>query len=286
LQGKHTFLGAQTSSSFKDTQQPFQVTYGTGAVAGTIVTDDLNVAGLALAGHTFGTANQETDDFANDATTFDGLMGLAQSTLSEQKTLTPPESLAKAGLITEAIVSYKIPRFLDNKKDGQITFGAVDPATIDAATSVTLDNVNTQGFWEANLDAVTFGGQDTGLTGRTAILDTGTTLVVAPQADVEAVLSLVAGAKTDGQGNFLIPCTTSAQLALKFGGQDFAVDPRDLIFAPADPNDLTGDCIPGISAGNIGGATEWLVGDVFLKNAVFTTDVGKNNMQLAKPAAA
>jgi hypothetical protein len=282
--GKHTFLGTKTSSSLVVSKDQFQVTYGTGAVAGFKVTDDLNVAGLTLKAHAFGVAVQETDDFANDQTTFDGLMGLAQSTLSNQKVLTPPESLAQQGLVSEAIVSYRIPRLADNLKDGQITFGAADPATFDAATAVTLANVNKQGFWEADMDAVTFAGKDVGLTGRTAILDTGTTLIVAPQADVEAVLGQVAGAKTDGQGNFLIPCTTTDQLALTFGKQQFLIDSRDLIFAPADPNDLKGDCIPGISAGNIGGNTEWLVGDVFLKNTVFTTDVGKNNMQLAKPA--
>jgi hypothetical protein len=72
-------LGAQSSSSFVDTGKPFQVTYGSGAVAGNIVNDDIVVAGLALKAHTFGVATQETDDFANNATPFDGLMGLAQS---------------------------------------------------------------------------------------------------------------------------------------------------------------------------------------------------------------
>ena len=84
-QGKHTFLGSQSSSSFVDTKQPFQVTYGSGAVAGDIITDNINVAGLALNKHTFGVATQETDQFANDATQFDGLMGLAQSVSAHRK---------------------------------------------------------------------------------------------------------------------------------------------------------------------------------------------------------
>ena len=78
-QGTHTFLGTGSSSSFVDTGKPFQVTYGSGAVAGTIVTDNINVAGLALAKHTFGVADEETVDFADDSVPFDGLMGLAQS---------------------------------------------------------------------------------------------------------------------------------------------------------------------------------------------------------------
>lgn len=65
-------------------------------------------------------------------------------------------------------------------------------------------------------------------------------------------------------------------------GTSFAIDPRDLLFAPVDANDLTGDCVSGISSGSVGGANEWLVGDVFLKNAYFSTNVNTNQIQLAK----
>jgi hypothetical protein len=68
--GNHTFLGQQSSSSFIDTQQPFQVTYGSGAVAGTIITDNINLAGLTLNKHTFGTAQQETVQFTGVLSSF------------------------------------------------------------------------------------------------------------------------------------------------------------------------------------------------------------------------
>lgn len=279
--GNHVFLGTQSSSSFVDTNKPFQVTYGSGAVAGDIVTDDISVAGLALKQHTFGVALQETVDFSSNQVPFDGLMGLAQSTLSAQKTLTPVESLAQNGLIADAITSYKISRVADGKNDGEITFGGLDNTKFDSASLTTFANVNKQGFWEG---AVSFSvnGADLGLKGRTAILDTGTTLIIAPAADAAAVHKAIPGAQSDGQGGFTIPCTTTATVTLTFGGQAFDINPQDLLFAPVDTNDLTGDCVSGISSGNIGGATEWLVGDVFLKNAYFSTDVTKNQISLAK----
>lgn len=86
----------------------------------------------------------------------------------------------------------------------------------------------------------------------------GTTLIVAPPADVAAVHAAIPGAKSDGQGGFTVPCTTTASVALTFGGRSFAIDPRDIAFLPAT-NDLAGDCLSGISSGQIGGATEWLV---------------------------
>ena len=213
---------------------------------------------------------------------FDGLMGLAQSTLSEQGVLTPVESLAKNGDISDAITSFKLGRVADGTNDGEVTFGGLDTTKFDQSTLTTFDNVNTQGFWEGAMDDITVDGQSVNLDGRTAILDTGTTLIIAPANDAEAVHAAIPGAKSDGQGGFTIPCTTTSSVALSFGGTSFAIDPRDLLFAAVDPNDPTGDCVSGISSGNIGGATEWLVGDVFLKNAYFSTDVGKNQISLAK----
>jgi hypothetical protein len=64
--GNHSFLGPASSSSFVDTQTPFTVTYGAGKVSGTKITDTVTVAALTLPQHSFGVADQESDDFAND----------------------------------------------------------------------------------------------------------------------------------------------------------------------------------------------------------------------------
>jgi len=279
--GNHTFLGTQSSSTFVDTNQQFEVTYGSGEVQGDIITDNVNIAGLALNKHTFGVATVESVQFSADTTTFDGLMGVAQSSLSQQGVSTPVQSLSDAGSIPDPIISFKLGRIADGNNDGEVTFGGLDSAKFDANTLTTFANVNTQGFWEGAMGAVTVNGNDLGLDGRTAILDTGTTLIIAPTADAEAVHAQIPGAKSDGQGGFTIPCTSTAQLALSFGGQVFQVDPRDLLFSPVNPNDPTGDCVSGISSGQIGGATEWLVGDVFLKNVYFSSDVTKNQITLA-----
>jgi len=280
--GDHTFLGTASSSTFVNTGKQFAVTYGTGNVAGTVVTDNIAVAGLNLTGHSFGVADTESDDFADNSIPFDGLMGLALSTISEEGVPTPPESMASAGLISDAITSFKISRESSDLNDGEITFGGLDATKFVASTLTTFDNVNTEGFWEGAMDDVTVSGTSAGLTGRTAILDTGTTLIVAPPSDAAAVHQLIPGAASDGQGGFTVPCTTNASVALSFGGTSFAIDPVDIAFQPVDASDPTGNCVSGISSGEVGAATEWLVGDVFLKNAYFSVDVGKNAISLAQ----
>jgi hypothetical protein len=235
---------------------PFNVTYGQGQVAGDIITDNVNIAGLALDKHTFGVALVESVDFSQDAV-FDGLMGLAQSPLSNQGVLTPIDSLVKQGLIREAITSYKIPRVSDGLNDGEITFGGLDESKFDSNTLVTIDSINPLGFWEAPLTA-SVNGQDLGLDGRTAILDTGTTLLVIPDNDAAAIHAMIPGASSDGQGGFVIPCTTNAVLSFTFGNQTFDINPTDLLFAPLDQNNLQGDCTSSISSGQLGAPTQWL----------------------------
>lgn len=251
-------------------------------MAGTVIADNVVVAGLQLPNHTFGVADQESVDFSSSNTHFDGIMGVARSTISEQRTLTPVESLAKAGLIQEAITSFKLSRLADQKNDGEVTLGGLDTSKFDQNTLVTINNVNAEGFWEGAVDAVSVNGTDLGLTGRTAILDTGTTLLLVPQADAQVIHQAIPGAVDRGNGTFTLPCTSTASLALTFGGQSFAIDTRDLTFAPVDRNNGTGDCISGISGTRLDGPTQWLAGDVFLKNAYFSTNVGKNTIQLAK----
>jgi len=280
--GNHVFLGQASSTTFQDSGNPFQVTYGSGSVEGNIVTDNVNIAGLALDKHDFGVALVESKDFSGNTTKFDGLMGLAKSDLSDQAVLTPVESLAKQGMIAEAITSYKISRVSDGLNDGEITFGGLDQSKFDPNTLVTFQNINPNGFWEGDF-TVSVDGKDLGLQGRTAILDTGTTLIIAPPPDAEAAHANIPGTKSDGQGGFTIPCTNTAVVSMTFGGQAFDINPVDLLFAPVDENDLTGDCLSGISSGEVGGPMQWLVGDVFLKNAYFSHNVDKNEISLAKP---
>ena len=82
--------------------------------------------------------------------------------------------MQKGGLIQNTIVSYKISRLADGADDGEITLGAMDPSKYVSNSVVTFNNVNAQGFWEGAVDSFSVDGQELGLSGRTAILDTGT----------------------------------------------------------------------------------------------------------------
>lgn len=276
----HAFLSEATSSSFVNSHIPWNITYGSGAVSGDIVTDNVVIDGLSLPGHTFGTANRETSDFSAFAIPYDGLMGLGLSSGSDQGVLNPVDALAAKGLIKDAVTSYKISRAADGKHDGEITFGGMDPAKFNANTLITIPVVGKDAFWETDMDAVGVDGQTLSSRKRTAIHDTGTTGIVAPIKDADELHKLIPGAKSDGEGGYTLPCTTKSTIVLTFGGKAFPIDPRDLAEGgPVDDNDPTGECFSAIQ-GDVDGddaSNQWLLGDTFLKNVYLSTRATGNS---------
>ena len=248
------YLGPQSSSTFQDSNKTFKSTYGSGEVEGDIISDNVNIAGFSLDQHVFGVALLESSEFSD--TVIDGLMGLARSTISAQGVLTPIESLAKLGLIDEAITSYKLGRASDGNNDGEITFGGLDESKFDPSTLVTFPNVSPNGFWEGGI-SISIDGKDLGLQGRTAILDTGTTLLYVPSADAEAIHARIPGSKSC-DGHFTIPCTSTSVVSLTFGGRAFDINPVDLLFYTVDENNLQGECVSSITPGQFGGPKQWL----------------------------
>ncbi len=278
----HQALGKSVSSTFRSFDgSKFSIKYGTGAVKGTLGSDSMMIAGMTLKNQTFGIATHTTTDFSDPTVPFDGLMGLAKMELSNAQTPTPIDSLFAQGLVSAPVMGYKLGRVAGNKNDGEVTFGGVDAQKYQG-TLLEIPNVSTQGFWEATMDRVKFGGKDLKMSGRNAILDTGTTLLIAPQADADAVHAAIPGSKADGQGGYTIPCTTSGILSFTFGGTEFEIDPRDMTFLPVDQKNLTGDCVSSLSAGTVGASNEWLVGAAFLKNVYFATNAQDNVIGLGK----
>lgn len=277
----HMKLGDSTSDTFVSLNTPFSIEYGTGAVSGNLARDNMEIAGLDLTNYTFAVTTQESSDFSDDTVPFDGLMGLARSELSNAGQPTPIDALYAEGKVQAPVMGYHLGRIADGYNDGEVTFGGVDPAKY-SGNITEIDNVSTKGFWEASIDAISVGGTALDLQGRTAILDTGTTLIVAPEADADAVHAQIPGVQSDGQGGYTIPCTITKQLVFTFGGKEFPIDTRDLLFVPVDQNDLLGDCVSAISAGNVGQANEWLVGATFLKNVYFATNTEANKIGLAR----
>lgn len=73
-----------------------------------------------------------------------------------------------------------LPTYIaDGENDGELVFGQADASKFDPSTTQTLPVTSDDGFWQVTMSAVTIDGQDA-VINRQAILDTGTTLMMAP----------------------------------------------------------------------------------------------------------
>lgn len=112
-------------------------------------------------------------------------------------------------------------------------------------------------------------------TGSTALsaIDTGTTLIGGPSADVASFWAQIDGSRqASGQpGLYAFPCATDIEVTMAFDGQSWPINVQDMNLGP----ERTGSsmCLGGIfdlSAGsNIpasDGTPGWVVGSTFLKN--------------------
>lgn len=87
-----------------------------------------------------------------------------------------------------------------------------------------------------------------------------------PPADASALHEAIPGSVTDGQGNFGFPCSTNVDIAVIYSGNSFSISPKDYVGAPISGSGNI--CQSNIVGQQVGSETQWLLGDVFLKNVV------------------
>lgn len=161
---KHNTFGSSDSTSLQVSNTAFSIQYGSGSVTGKYATDNLAIAGMTL-NATFGLASTTSSDFLSFP--FDGIMGLARSS-------SPPgfiDTLVASKQLKSNIFSININRNSDGAKDGEITFGGIDTSKFTG--SLTYSAVSgTSGAWVIPVDDIGVNGKKSGLTGKTAYIDT------------------------------------------------------------------------------------------------------------------
>ncbi|KAJ7842920.1 acid protease [Mycena leptocephala] len=205
--GNHTFLGGDKSISFVNTLKPWTITYGSGFASGDLITDTVVLGGSLLNNLTFGLAHVISSEFSG-STIADGLMGLCKAV----------QTLKNRGFIDAAITSYRLLRAIDDINNGEVTFGwkgldsGLDYTKLDSSTLVTLEAMNDDAcFWLTPLGGVSVDGEMVALSGsRTALMDTGTTLLLVPSTDLDGIHAMIPGAKLARQGTYTVPCNTTA----------------------------------------------------------------------------
>lgn len=267
---KHDTFGKTDSDTLNITSDEWSVTYGTGDVEGVVGRDKFAFAGYEVE-IGFGLASNASDDFMTYP--MDGILGLGRGASNKLGTPTLMEVMASQKLLKTNMFGVHLSRSADGATDGQITFGAPDTSKFSGDLAYT-NSVSSNGMWEIPADGAGVDGQTLGFTGKTAIIDTGTSYILMPPGDAKALHARLPGSSNAGE-SFTVPCNTKLSIQFTFSGVSYDVLPKDYIGKP----DKTGKtCASNIVGHQSFGADTWLLGDVFLKNVYSVFDFDKDRI--------
>ncbi|XP_017106549.1 cathepsin E-B [Drosophila bipectinata] len=268
----HTRYSSYQSSTYKSNGSIFNITYGTGSVSGFMSQDVVSVAGLVIRNQTFGEVTSESGtNFLNAS--FDGILGLAFPMLAVNLVTPFFQNLISQNVVKQPVFSF----YLRNNGTtlnygGELILGGSDPKLYRGA--LTYVPVSYPAYWQFYTDSIQMGNTLISM-GDAAIADTGTSLLVAPQAEYTQIAKIFSA---DSEGVF--PCGKINKwptMWIKISGVSFQITPEyyliqegyycALAIQPADQD-------------------FWIMGDVFLGRYYTEFDVGNQRLGFAPVNAA
>lgn len=265
--GKHRIYDSKKSSTYKELKgYTWSIGYADGSGAsGLVGTDTVKVGDTVVTGQAVELAKEVASSFSNS--TLDGLLGLSFSNIN---TVSPKKQKT---FIENAVGSLKSPLFaayLPLQRDGEYDFGELNNKLFTGEVKFTKVD-NSQGFWQYPSENYKVGDKSYSLSGQTGITDTGTTLILMGEEQVENYYAAVKGAVFDSTNfGYVFPCDSELPaLSFDIGTAGQATVPGKFLNFTSISG--TSNCYGGVQ--NSGGDMN-VYGDVFLNAnyGVFNTD--------------
>lgn len=147
---------------------------------------------------------------------------------------------------------------------GTLTIGSTDTSAYTG--DINWIPIGNPGYWTIPIDGMTASGSDITLTTTDIIVDSGTTLIGMPAADVDAIYAQISAASAyslDGQsGYYSFPCDTNINVTMTFGGVSYAIPSDSFNAGAVDTSGST--CLGAIFALETSGTVQAILGDAFL----------------------
>jgi hypothetical protein len=288
---KHTVFDPEKSSSFEVVEgSSWNIRFGSHTYAsGQIVgKDTVTIGQLNLFKQTIQLADFISPEFVRGSGATDGTLGLAWGKLSSiepQPAEAPVETMMEKEHTqiheTQRLFTMKLGNWNgdhDGPDQGFFTFGFINYDLVKETNMVLhyCDVDNSKGLWQYKSGSYTINGETHTRTGgdNTAIVDTGTPLVLLDDEVCNAIYAAIPGAKYDGEAmGWVFPADIREEqlpsVGLEVDGKIFAISKEDLGFSVCDHS--SGYIYGGIqSRGNL---PMDIVGDTFLKSVYSIFDL-------------
>jgi cathepsin D len=272
---------SSASSSFQSGSIRTPISYGLGGVDGLLSSDIVQMGGFTIDDQIL--VNVDTVLSGTLKGDSSGIMGLSFQGRAQTEAMPFWQALISTNQVTSPEFSFylnRAPSASDPSTEiggGVFTLGGTNGTLFSGDVEfVDMPQMGADTLWGLLMTGLTLNGQNIDIaTGEAALsaIDTGTTLIGGPTADVQAFWDAVpnSGPSSLGEGFFNYPCEQELSVAMSFGGQFWPINSQDMFFVK-EPSDAT-RCIGAIFDLEAGstltpgpGTPNWVVGDAFLKN--------------------
>ncbi|KKA30396.1 hypothetical protein TD95_003981 [Thielaviopsis punctulata] len=272
VNGQTLYQPGKSSTAQKLTGATWSITYGDGSSSsGDVFMDVVSVGGLAVQSQAVESALKASDEFTSESA-LSGLMGLAFSTLN---TVQPKQQTTFFDTASSNLTSKLFTADLQHNAPGKYNFGFIDATAHNGTIGFTPVD-NSQGFWGFTSNAFAVGNSQMVPASISGIADTGTTLLLLPDAVNMAYYSQIQGAElSEEDGGYVFPCNAEApNFSFEVGGQAITIPGQFMNFSAVGGGSNL--CFGGMQSSDSIGMN--IFGDVALKSAFVVFDGG--NLQL------
>jgi hypothetical protein len=275
----HTKYDHSKSSSYKSNGQSFNITYGSGSLSGYLSEETLSVGSLSVPNQVFAEATNEPG-LAFQLGKFDGIMGMAWPSISVDQVKPPIQNMIEQKIIDKGVFSFYLPSTSGAK--GELDIGGIDDSKYTG--DLFYQPLSSKTYWEINMDGMKVGDTDVTKV-KAAVIDTGTSLLAGPTAEVKALATKV-GAKPIflNPNEYTIDCSlvpTLPDITVTIGGKDFKLTGSQYTL------NVEGECLFGFTGIDIPAPRGplWILGDVFIRQyfTVFDVDNARVGFAPVKP---
>ncbi|KAH8201834.1 hypothetical protein TruAng_004008 [Truncatella angustata] len=243
IYGQTPFNIADSSTAVEVADSSWNVSYGDGSSSSGIVYSDIvKVGPLSVGSQGVEVATRVSTQFASDSEN-DGLLGLGFSKINSAS----PRQLTWFDNVKSQLDSPVWTADLKADAPGSYTFGAIDNNKYTGKIAYTTVST-AEGYWAFTASGYRVGASETRGQAIKGVADTGSSLLLVPEAVVKAYYARISGVTYDAdQGGHVFPCSaTLPDFTLYIGTAEIVIPGSFFNFSPVDDADIR--CFGGIQA--------------------------------------
>jgi len=256
------------SSTYKSNGTAFEIQYGTGSMKGFVVHDVITIGNLQCEVDFAAATNEPGQTFKRAK--FDGILGLGWPSIAVDGIIPVMQRLADERVIDSYMFGFYLQS--DTKKTGKLTIGGYDKSK---ATNISWVPITMENYWSVNMEKLSFGGVvATNVTW--AIIDSGTSVLVGPTADVNAIAKQM-GATYITNGEYQVDCDATLpdmEVTLGSGAHTTTLTIKGDDLRIKVCRWIICECLLGIAGMDFKSKPLWILGDVLMRDFYTIFDFG------------